>query len=209
MKSAWLFPALEGTKASVENDPRDLSVDWRVRCLPLVRLRLTGPKVGALPRTTAAREIALWRTGREQEQKQTPSHWYSIVFLIRNSHHEISYSLQKIRKCTLHLSNSINLNPTRQDNPLRWNIAPPPSPSRPLLAGAPPSNQRLVSRNLQCKHLGGRYSVWKAATINTNVYWQYTCMYKVGKMRCMYRICVRDTCMLYFLDRRLNLRVSY
>ena len=96
MKSAWLFPALEGTKASVENDPRDLSVDWRVRFLPLVRLRLTGPKVGALPRTTAARGIALWRTGREQEQKQTPSHWYSIVFLIRNSHYEISYSLQKI-----------------------------------------------------------------------------------------------------------------
>lgn len=96
MKSAWLFPALEGTKASVENDPRGLSVDWRVRFLPLVRLRLTGPKVGALPRTTAARGIARWRTGREQEQKQTPSHWYSIVFLRRNSHHEISYSLQKI-----------------------------------------------------------------------------------------------------------------
>ena len=92
MKSAWLFPALEGTKASVESDPpRDFSVDWRVRDSTWIGVlellsdldsqvqRLEHPEFPFLAENNSCEGTAL-----------SLGDPYFIVILIRNSHHEIS-----------------------------------------------------------------------------------------------------------------------
>ncbi len=160
--TTWFLSGLEGAW---------FHMDWSLGAL--VRLRLTGPKVGAS-------RIPFF--GREQQLRgNCPFFGGSIFYCYSDKEFspwnimiptEDFYKVVLIPILTevffLHMLNSTNLNPLRHANPLKHRTS---AKSKSAASCRSSASERLVSRNLECV---------KNVAMNTIVYWyMYICIHVI------------------------------